>query len=265
MSRFLTSIQGRRLSLGVNHELICPQFYVAGDEGSQVDLPSPNRVVLYDDFTGPVLEAAKWAVAHGSDGSCADFAYLAGVNGLIQATTGAGAGASQAANGVELISALQWQSQQGHLIFEAKVALSAITNVALFVGLTDNLSLEAAITGSGTADGITTNATDAVGFVFDTSMTTKNFWLTGVANDVDATAQDTGVAPVAATYNTFRIELDKAGTVAKFFLDGKSVGSLMAGALTKTVSLTPCVNAFARAAASRTVTVDYVHTAADRS
>ena len=223
----------------------------------------PN-VRHFDDFLGDVI-ADEWAVAKGSDGSAVDFAHLTGVNGMLRATTGAGAGGSMAANGVQLHSALQWKANQGGLVFEARVKISAITNISLFVGLTDQIAaLEMPIHSAASANTITTNATDAVGFFFDTSMTDDNFWTAGVKADTDATHADTAIAPVADTYIVLRVEVDSSGN-AKFFVDGVQKGSVMANAVTATVALTPVVAAFTRTAASATVEVDYVLTQATRA
>lgn len=220
---------------------------VGGDLGS--------NVTLMDDFLGKAI-GATWDVQKGSDGATVNFAFSAATSGMVRATMGAGAGASMAANGVQLDHALNWKAANGNLVFEAKVEISAITNVHVYVGFTDQLSaLEAPVTLSGTT--FTTNATDAVGFLFDTNATTDTIRCVGVANDVDATMQDTGLAFVAATFKTFRIEITVAGA-AIFFIDGVQVGTLMTGAVTPTVALTPVVCGFAEAAASRTIDVDYI-------
>lgn len=209
----------------------------------------------YDDFLGKTISGA-WDVQKGSDAATVHFAHVADTSGKARATTGAGAGASMAVNGVQLSSGLNWKANQGNLVFEAKVKLSAITNINLFVGFTDQLaSLEAPVTLSGTT--FTTNATDAVGFLFDTNATTDTIRLVGVANDVDATHQDTGLAPVAATYNTFRVEVSTTG-VATFYLDGVKVGTALTGAVTASVALTPVVAGFTESAASATIDVDYI-------
>jgi len=86
----------------------------------------------------------------------------------------------------------------------------------------------------------------------------------GVANGTDATSVNSGIAPVAATDIKLRIEVDKLGN-ALFFINGKAVGNAtVALAVTPTVLLTPVVAAFATAAASRTVDIDYIHVAAAR-
>lgn len=224
-----------------------------------------SMVRLYDDFEGDVI-ADQWGNAtKGSDGATVDFAISADVNGKVRGTTGAGAGGTMAANGIQLHRALNWKANQGGLSFEARVQVSAITNISFFVGLTDQIaSLEAPVTSAASADTITTNATDAVGFMFDTSMTTTKIWLVGVANDVDATAQNSLIAPVAATYITLRVDVTPAG-VATFFINGVAAGTAMTGVVTATVALTPVVTVFTRTAASATMDVDYISVQALRA
>jgi hypothetical protein len=251
----IAHIKSKLIGADRNRVLIAKEGMVSGRQ---------RAVELFDDFLGDALNA-NWAVAKGSDGACADFAHLTGVNGLISGATGADAGGTMALNGVQLHNALQWKANSGNLTLEARVKLSAITNVALFVGFTDQIgSLEAPVISAASANTITTNATDAVGFMFDTSMTADNFWLVGVANDTDATAQNTAVAPVADTFHRLRVELGSSGA-ADFYIDGARVGTTMAGGVTATVALTPVIAAFSRAAASRTVTVDYIQVLATRT
>jgi hypothetical protein len=221
-----------------------------------------NRVTLFDDFLGDVL-ASNWnAPTKGTDGQTVSPAITAGVGGLVTMVTGDDAAASMAVNGVSLTSELNWKANQGNLVFEARVKVSAITGVTLFVGLTDDKStLECPVT-VGASDALTTNAADAVGFVFDTNADTDKIWLVGVANNVDATAQNSGLVYVADTYRILRIELSEAG-VASFYIDNTLIGSAMTGAVTASVALTPVVAAYS-GAASRTVTVDYILVAADR-
>ncbi len=225
--------------------------------GNYLDYGLAN--VLFDDFLGATM-STRFGVNKGSDGGTVNFAINAATSGTVRATTGAGAGGTMAVNGVQLHSALNYKANQGKLVFEARVKISAITNISVFVGLTDQVAaLEMPVNSAASANTITTNATDGVGFMFDTSMTAANWWLVGVANDVDATAQNTSIAPVADTYEKFRIEISTAG-VATFYRNGISVGSAMTGALTATVALTPVVAAFTRTAGSATVDVDYVLT-----
>lgn len=216
----------------------------------------------YDDFLGDVL-ADQWNVRKGSDGAAVDFAISASVNGMIRATTGAGAGASMAANGVQLESALNWRANTGNLAFECRLKMSAITTIAAFVGFTDQVAaLEMPILSAASANTITTNATDAVGLFFDTSMADDFWWAAGVRNDVDATHASTAVAPTADTYQRLRVELDTSGNAA-MFIDGRRRASV-SSAVTASVALTPVVAVFRRSAASATVDVDYIWVQSNR-
>jgi hypothetical protein len=223
-------------------------------------VPAPR---MFDDFLGDVL-ADQWGVRKGSDGACADFAIAAAANGTIAATTGAGAGASMAANGVQLEQSLNWKPSQGNLVFEARVKLDAVTTVALFAGLTDQVAALEMPATLGGSDALTTNFSDGVGFLFDTAADTDDIWLVGVKADTDATKQDSGLAFAADSWRVLRIELDSAGN-ASFFIDGVQRGTAMANATTASVALTPVIAGFSRAAASRVVTVDYVLVQADRA
>lgn len=236
---------------------------------------SRNRIVApydhsltieyFDDFIGDVI-ADQWAVVEGADTTTSDAVVTSGIGGTLVMTTGDSATLTYAGNGVGVTHGAfyNWKAENGGLSFETRLKLSAIATVKLFVGFTDLGTFEAPIEGSGSANGITTNAADAVGIIFDTSMTTANLWGVGVKNDVDATALNLGVAPVADTYIILKIEVDKDGA-AKFFVNGTGRGGgVMSGAVTKTVGLTPAIYATSLAAASKTVTVDYVDVRMDR-
>lgn len=264
MSEILTSIHGMAIGLDASRKLIVPAGIMTGANGLQIPVPSSSTIVQFDDFLGDVV-ADQWNYVEGTDTTTADGAVVAGaVGGVFRLTAGDSAG-SVAADGAELNSGmLQWKASQGCLSFMARVSLGSIASVSCFIGLTDNTSLEAPIQASGTANGITTNATDAVGFLFDTSMTDDNWWLTGVANDVDATAQNTGIAPVAGTYEWLRVDVDTSGN-ATFFRNGVSVGTAMSNAVTATVGLTPVFIVWPRTAvAGKTLDIDAVSIACNR-
>jgi hypothetical protein len=90
---------------------------------------------------------------------------------------------------------------------------------------------------AGSAETVTTNASDAFGFVFDTNFDTDTFHLVGVAANTDATVQTLTTAPVADDYITLRVECTAAG-VATFYINGAQVGILPAqGDSWKTISL----------------------------
>ena len=131
-----------------------------------------------------------------------------------------------------------------------------------FLGFTDQIAaLEAPIESAASGNTLTSNASDAFGFMFDTRMTDDTWWAVGVAADVDATAQNTGIAPTAAQYQRLRVEVNAEG-VASFFINGNPVGTKMTGAVTPATLLTATFGASKTSvAASMTMDVDYRHVA----
>jgi hypothetical protein len=216
-----------------------------------------------DDFLGDVL-ADQWNSQAGSDPQAVVAAINSQSGGVVRLTTGDDAAASMAVNGVQMDSGLNWRADTRGLSIEFRVNISAITNVAVFIGFTDQVAaLEMPIESAASADTITTNASNAVGIMFDTAMSTDNWWLVGVATNTDATAQNSAVAPTAATFETWRIVLSGSGQAA-FFRNGAMIGSVMTGAVTATTLLTPVVAAFSRGAASRNIDLDVIEVKALR-
>lgn len=257
--------------VGPNYELMVRRGVLAlGDTGSQF-YEGPQRVVrVFDDFDGAgqaysTTPINGWLSRKGTTNTV-DWTVTEAANGTIVGKVG-DTTASMAVSGVQLSRGLSYKANQGDLVFDARVKTGIITNIAIFIGFTDQVAaLEMPINSAASVDTITTNATDAVGFMFDTAMATDTWWLVGVANDVDATKQDTTVAPVADTYETFRVELSTAG-VATFYRNGTLVGTAMTAAVTATVALTPVIAAFNRTTANGATTIitaDYIYTSATR-
>lgn len=226
--------------------------------------PQP-RVVLMDDFLGDVI-ADQWNGRVGSNGSATlpavQLTATAIDNGRVLLKTGNDAGGTMALNGCQLDSALNWICNKGGLLFESRVRLNAgITSVAWFVGFTDQVAaLEMPFT-LAAGNVLTSNASNAVGFLFDTDADTDNWWAVGVADDVDATKQDLGVAPVSGTFETLRVDINRSGT-AVFRRNGQVIGSVMTGALqgpTSSDELTPVIAGFARGASQRQFEADYIY------
>jgi hypothetical protein len=228
--------------------------------------PNPP-VVLYDDFTGKTLNGDVWTGTVGSDGACVAPAIVTGqLRGLVRMTTGAGAGATMAVNGVQIDSALTYQPTLGAMVFEARVTIpSVITTMAIFVGVTDQAgALGMPINASGVGDGVTANRTNACGFLYDTAMSTDNWWIVGNSTSGAGTPQNVGSAPVQSTYETFRIEFPISGNSAVFFRNGVLVGTSMSNALYAGAPVTPVVAAFSRAASSRVIDIDYIKIQSNR-
>ena len=269
MVQVQTSIHGRSFGLTSRRRAVAEGGFIAGLHGSQRHFGGPGVVDLWDDFVGDVI-ADQWNSSKGSDGAAVDWATNAQKNGVLRGVTGAGAGASMAANGIQLAHELNWYPNQGGLAFEARVlSPTSVASLAFFAGFTDQRSaLEMPFTRS--AGTLTSNATDAVGFLFDTADTAATMKLVGVANDVDATVQDTGAAYLSTSvWRTLRVEVDydpvgDAVIGANFFIDGVQVGNTMAAPCTKNVALTPTIAAFRRTATLANIDVDYVHVSANR-
>lgn len=276
MSEILTSLHGRELGLSRTRRLVSRAGFVSGGHGSQIHHPSPDIVSWTDDFTGGSQAFSTtiidgWRSRKGSDGACVDWTVTPAINGTCVGTIG-NTTASMAVSGTQLDRGLDYKANSGGLILQTRVKMSTIATIAVFIGFTDQTAaLEMPVNSAAGAHTITTTATDAVGFLFDTSDTSTDQWLAvGVANDVDATVQSglaadgSAIIPVADTYETFRIEISATG-VAEFFRNGIRVGSLMTGAVTATVALTPVIAAFNRTTSGApTITADYVHVASIR-
>lgn len=273
MTAIQSSIKGRALGLGPERltgamkgksTLVSRGGFTAGERGNAVVMGGPTTVALFDDFAGDVI-ADQWNTLEGTDSATSDAAILAGgIGGVLRLTTG-DAGTGLAADMVQVTQALQWQASNAGLVFQTRLKLSAITTCYVFVGFTDlATTLEAPIESAASANTLTSTATDAVGFMFDTRMTDDTWWLVGVVADTDAVHQNTGFAPVAAQYETLRIELSSDGK-ATFFRNGLQVGTQMT-ALTAGADLTPTINVSKTSvAASMTADVDYVHVAMTRA
>ena len=261
----LKSIHGRILGYGQRdasgrNPVIAAGGLVSGVNGAQRRIGDQKYVELFDDFLGDVI-ADQWHLLEGTDSTETNAAVLAGgIGGQLRITTG-DAGTGLAADMAQVTGGLlQWQASNGDLIMEARIKLSAITTCYVFVGFTDlAATLEAPIESAASANTLTSNATDAVGFMFDTRMTDDKWWLVGVKANTDATHENTGYAPVADTFETLRIEVTAEG-VATFYRNGVPVGSPMTAAITPGTDLTPTINVSKTSvAASMTAEVDYVH------
>ncbi len=213
-------------------------------------------VVWQDDFLGDLVKD-EYTLLSGSDAQALDPVISAAKNGVLRLTCGDDATTTMAVNGSQLAMALNWDASVANssLFMEARIKVSAITNIVFFVGFTDSLSLEMPFTISGTT--VTSNATDAVGFVFDTNQTTDRFYAVGVDTNTDATAQLLDTAPVAATWIRLGVRLWDDGE-AEFYIDGVKKGTTMTAAATPTVDLTPTIAVFSETTTSHTLDVDYI-------
>ncbi len=224
------------------------------------------KAVLFDDFLGDTLNSFLWTAAVGSDGQAVAAAIPATPlqSGAITMTA-ADAGSSDAADLASLCGALNFMPNQGGMVLEVKLHVDDITNVSFFVGFTDivansapspSVGIEMPFSLSGTT--LTSNATNAIGFLFDTAATSDKIWLCSVADNADGTEVDSDIAPVNGIYITLRVEIDAAG-LATYYINGVSKGTQAAPASKIDVALCPYVGVVSRTTAVRVLTVDYVH------
>ena len=203
-------------------------------------------------FLGAVIPDEIGGLAENSGTAATVVGKAGGVGTLVTGTS--------SGNRAQFTAGLNHKAEDGSLIFVARVMnLTAITNRALFLGFTDTVAQENPIEVSGTT--ITSSASDAVGFMFDTAATTDVWYVQGVKADTDtpltaASVNGGNVVPTAGTYQEFRIEVSTDGD-ATFYIDGEMCG-FVANCVTPTVLLTPIVLVEARTTAAQTVYVDYL-------
>lgn len=183
--------------------------------------------LLSDRFTGPAL-ASTWDADVGTDTDPGDAPAIDtdDADGSILGNTG-DAGTGAGADGSAIAGPLDWEMEEASraTVVVAEVQISAITDVELFIGLTDvlpttTLEMPFHFT-SGTA--ITSVADNGCGFLFDTTADTDTIRLVGSSATTDATSVDSEAEPTAATYHTYVMVVTKTG-IATFFKDGTYLG-----------------------------------------
>jgi len=220
---------------------------------------------IFDDFTYRAIAETytPWILNSGTDPQAIDPAISAAEGGVLLMTTGDDTGAT-AVDATQIICHIPVQADSGGLVFETRLHINtAITNVSVFCGLTDVTTLEEPFTNA--ADVITSNATDACGFLYDTDATTDEWWMCAVDSDTDDSGNAaTGTAPVADTYQVFRVEVSSNGNSIAYYIDGTLEGTLTNVGVTETANLYATVIACGDGTASKTVDVDYIYVGTQR-
>jgi hypothetical protein len=231
-------------------------------EGGGRQSPNASMVRFFDDFVDyqpahTELDRA-WILNAGADAQAVDPVQTAAEGGTMTLVTG-NADGTTANDASQLVLAFPVQADSGGLYFETRLKIAtAITAVSVYAGFTDATGLEEPVTNS--ADTLTTTASDAAGFLYDTDATTDQWWMAAVDGDTDDTGNAAlGVAPVADTYQVLRAEVSADGATIKFFINGVLVGTLSGAAgVSPDVNLYFTIIACATTTTSKTVTVDYV-------
>lgn len=260
------STGGNNTVVGLNFDAIVDDAQVnekaifIGDEYDiAIDTVSPivaTAVTWWDDFLGDTV-LAQYTEVSGSDAEAVQ-TIVEEQFGVYQLTSGDVGNTAADLEGVYL--SLEWQADQGSLIFETRLRLNTdITTVEICAGFTDDVTtVELPFTNA--SDTVTAVADDAVMFCFDTGSTTVEWFVNGAAAGTEATGiAATGVAPAGDVYQTLRIEIDDGGADCRFYIDGTLVGTLTANCVTVTDPLAPgVVISSGGAVASHAVKVDYM-------
>lgn len=254
------SIYGRRLGVNEFGTTIARRGIAIGSPA--MSMPSPVHCAWFDDFLGGALDP-RYTALKGTDasGNVPSAAILAGtLNGVLRLVGGDSAG-TMAADGAQIVMGRHWRAQDT-LEFEARVRLTTLANVSVFVGLMDGITLLAPVTGSGTT--FTNNITNAVGFLYDSALADTSWW--GVNAVAGIQNISSGQTPVAATWTTLRVELDSNGN-ALLYINGVPFGKAkLPSSVVPSVLLTPTISIFPRTAAFGTqVDVDYLAIGSRRS
>lgn len=210
---------------------------------------NPAYVTQFDDFTGAAI-SEQWAFA-GSGGSGA---VRAGVNGGVYRLTTGGTDT----NNYTLAATASWKVSNGVHVFVAKVAsATALTSRAWEIGISDAVSETNGLAFSDhTVSGVTDVATDALVFARDTADSGTSNFVINTVNTGTPAAYNTGVAPVAGTFNKFTIIVDEDGD-AWFYIDDDLIWE-KAGAIATTALVTPWITIVTRTGSAASIDVDYV-------
>lgn len=219
-------------------------------------------VRYFDDFVRIVIDSATASLYNvNADGGGTAFAINLQHNGVIRGT-----GDGTDGDITNIFGPIAWRCDQGGpMTLEIRLTLiTSLANGEQYIGWTDANTDENPITLS-TADVVTANADDAVGFAFTGAGTAdwKTVSVNATAVGSVARANNKGpTTPVLTTWQTFKVVLNVDGD-ADYYIDGVFQGREDL-AVTPTVLLGLCV-AQQEGGTARSTDIDYVYTSAGRS
>ncbi len=230
-------------------------------------------IVFFDDFLGDTLNTDPWiAVAVAS--STAFAISTTDIHGgwIVGATEAAATAATEIAMDVSTSNKGNFRADQitngGLMVMEARLKLGTITTALAVVGFSDDENEGAALAASLSGTTFTTTATDGAWWVYDTDSTADVWFGHAVDSDVDDTGSGAlaiaGAAPVAATAEVLRVEVDAVG-FSHFYQNGTYKGSAVAAACGPDVGLLPYIGLASQSTVSLNMSVDYVMAASPRS
>ena len=206
----------------------------------------PEYVSYWDDFVGSPSgtwpDTANWSYPATVGTGTEVIGVTAARGGTLTCTT-----ANTSGNGAYQYLGLNWRGTEG-IYYVCRAKIDNVATAKFEIGLSDSLTGEGVVATKATP---TFTATDGAVFVFDTADDTNVTFITANAGVVGANV-DSSFTVVNDTF--FIVEIVAQGGFAAGYLNGQYVGG---GAITATAALTPGVGATTRAAATRTLTVDY--------
>lgn len=225
---------------------------------------SRNKTKLFDDFLYQVLteNESPWILNSGANINAIDptIPLTQEISGVIRSQAGDADGTT-ANDASQIVAAIPVKAENGGLIFETRLHINtSVANITINAGFTDSQTLEQPFE-IGAVDAITSNATDAACFVYDTDASNDDWFACAVDGDADDVGNaTTGKVPTADTYQTLRIEINEDGTCLKFFINGVLVKTLV-----DDTGVSPDVNLYATVVICsttttvKTVDIDYIY------
>jgi len=244
------------------------RLFVFGTAG---DLSTEYTFAIFDDFIyQTILETdAPWILNSGADAQAADPVISVQERGAIRLAGGDSDG-TVGDDASQIVLHIPVQADSDGLVFESRLKMNGTptTNDSIVVvGFTDisTLTEYPVIAGASGASTWTTNATDAVVFVYDTNHATDQWSAIGVDGGTDAGDNAlTGTAPTADTYQVLRIEVDSDGERAKFYIDGNLQTTLTGTVTSATTNLYATILVGSNGSSSPVVDIDYIYVGHDR-
>lgn len=179
-------------------------------------------------------------------------------------------------NGSTSFGALNWKAGDGRIYMEARLFLSSVADIKVFVGFADSIATADETTFSATTDTVTIDTiTDGIGILFDNDQTTKQWMAVAGATDAVTVSQFLGSKvfqseggtnhPAINTAFTLGVELSRDRKQARFYVNGKEVYAVnSATVLVGAVGLVPIVVGMEQGTAYN-LDIDYIHAEKSRS
>jgi hypothetical protein len=224
-----------------------------------------QKTTFFDDFIGTISTPISSTGGSGGDTEAATISAGAGGRVTMKSDVDLAVDTHAAVCSILTLDVLDWRADQGGLTLETRLQIDDVSEAVIFVGFTDTISttVELPIYKTTGADTIDSDAANACGICYDVDGTTDEWFHGGVKAGTDTSAVHSGSAPSDNTDVTLRVEVSAAGAV-EGFVDGVSIGTAKANAVTATTPLTPVIVIGNRTANQVIVTVDYIHAQANR-